>query len=133
LRPAEEARQREIGTRILLARAPGQVMGAILTKKWLWWPSLWRRGRHAFAASRLTAGLPATMLFGVRTRDVGTYLAVVAGMAGVGLAANYVPARRAAAIEPAGAPRAESTVGRSAGPGQAGPKFRGRRCAFRHV
>ena len=50
---------------------------------------------------------------------MGTYLAVVAGMAGLGLAANYVPARGAAAIEPAGALRAESTVGRSAGPGQA--------------
>ena len=47
------------------------------------------------------------MLFGVSPRDLATYLAVGLGVALVGLAANYVPARRAASIEPVKALRAD--------------------------
>jgi ABC-type antimicrobial peptide transport system permease subunit len=59
------------------------------------------------AASQFTAGLLKTLLFGVSTRDVATYGAVILGVALVGLAANFVPARRAARIEPVRALRSE--------------------------
>jgi ABC-type antimicrobial peptide transport system permease subunit len=58
-------------------------------------------------ASQLTGRLLESMLFGVTPRDLGTYLAVGAGVALVGLAANYLPARRAASIEPVKALRAD--------------------------
>jgi ABC-type antimicrobial peptide transport system permease subunit len=47
------------------------------------------------------------MLSGVGTRDVATYLAVVLAIALVGLAANYVPARRTSSIQPVKALRAD--------------------------
>jgi putative ABC transport system permease protein len=101
---AVSQRTREIGIRIALGARPGQVMGTILRQGML----LVAIGVAAgLAASQLTAGLLETMLFGVSTRDVATYLAVVLGVALIGLAANYVPARRAAAIEPVRALRAE--------------------------
>jgi predicted permease len=101
---AVSQRTREIGIRIALGARPGQVMRAILGQGMV----LVAIGVAAgLAASQLTAGLLATMLFGVSTRDLATYLVVVAGVAAVGLAANYVPARRAAAIEPVTALRAE--------------------------
>jgi putative ABC transport system permease protein len=50
----------------------------------------------AFWAVRLLQSL----LFGVSSRDPVIYAAVVLGIALVGLAANFVPARRAASIDP---------------------------------
>jgi ABC-type antimicrobial peptide transport system permease subunit len=47
------------------------------------------------------------MLLGVSPQDLATYFAVGLGVALVGLAANYVPVRRAASIEPAKALRAD--------------------------
>jgi ABC-type antimicrobial peptide transport system permease subunit len=41
-----------------------------------------------------------TVLFGVSPRDLFTYAAVAAVVALVGAAANYVPARRAARVDP---------------------------------
>ena len=49
----------------------------------------------------LTAGGLASLLFGVGTTDPLTFLAVPVGLALVGLAACYLPARRAAGIDPA--------------------------------
>ena len=101
---AVSQRTREIGIRIALGARPGQVMGTILRQGMF----LVAIGVAAgLAASQLTAGLLETMLFGVSTRDLATYLAVVLGVVLVGLAANYLPARRAAAIEPVRALRAE--------------------------
>jgi ABC-type antimicrobial peptide transport system permease subunit len=50
----------------------------------------------AFWAVRLLQSL----LFGVSSRDPVIYLVVVLGVAAVGLLANFVPARRAASIDP---------------------------------
>jgi ABC-type antimicrobial peptide transport system permease subunit len=50
----------------------------------------------AFAASRLFT----TMLFGVKPTDPLTYAAVAGLMALVTLAASYIPARRAARVDP---------------------------------
>jgi ABC-type antimicrobial peptide transport system permease subunit len=101
---AVSQRTREIGIRMALGASPGQVMRGILAQGM----ALVSIGvALGLVASQLTAGLLKSMLFGVSTRDVGTYLAVVAGVALVGLAANYAPARRAAGIEPIRALRAE--------------------------
>jgi len=41
-----------------------------------------------------------TLVFGVETTDVSTYAAVAAVLAVVSLAASYIPARRAARVDP---------------------------------
>jgi putative ABC transport system permease protein len=101
---AVSQRTREIGIRMALGARPGQVMRGILGQGMV----LVSVGvALGLIASQLTAGLLKSMLFGVSTRDVATYFVVVLGVALVGLAANYVPARRAAGIEPVRALRAE--------------------------
>ena len=57
----------------------------------------------ALAATRLLGSL----LFGVETFDPVTYLAVSATMVMVGLAAAYLPARRASAVDPMDSLRSE--------------------------
>ncbi len=57
----------------------------------------------AFGATRLLSGL----LFGVGATDIGTFVGVVALLAGVALVAAWVPARRASRINPVQALRAE--------------------------
>src|SRR5262249_29171614 len=101
---AVSQRTREIGIRMALGARPGQVMGGVL-----------RNGMILVAiglaigigASLLTARLLDTMLAGVSPRDAVTYAAVIAGVAAVGLLANYVPARRASRVDPMSVLRAE--------------------------
>jgi putative ABC transport system permease protein len=49
----------------------------------------------------------ATLLYGVRATDPGTYAAVVIGLAAAALAASFLPARRAATLDPVVALRHE--------------------------
>jgi putative ABC transport system permease protein len=101
---AVSQRTREIGIRMALGARPGQVMRSILIHGMV----LVSIGvAFGLAASQLTAGLLKSMLFGVSTRDVTTYGLVILGVALVGLAANYLPARRASRIEPVTALRSE--------------------------
>lgn len=101
---AVSQRTREIGIRIALGARPAQVMRGVLT------------GGMALVAAGCTVGvigaqftgrLLTTMLFGVSARDLATYTMVVAALALIGLLANYVPARRAANVEPIRALRSE--------------------------
>jgi putative ABC transport system permease protein len=59
------------------------------------------------AASFASAPLLGQMLFGISAFDPVTYVGVTMFLAFVALAACYVPARRAAALEPVIALRAE--------------------------
>jgi putative ABC transport system permease protein len=59
------------------------------------------------AATLFAARLLETLLFGVSPRDALIYVSMVVGVSGVCLLANFVPARRAAAVDPMRALRAE--------------------------
>ncbi|MFY9726461.1 MAG: ABC transporter permease [Bryobacteraceae bacterium] len=59
------------------------------------------------AGALLLTRLMASMLFGVRPRDFGTYAAAASGLAVVALAASYLPARRAMGLDPVRALRHE--------------------------
>ena len=69
----------------------------------------WLFGAFALVALVLSAAvrLLQILLFGVSSRDPIVYAAVLLGVALVGLLANFVPARRAAAVDPIRALRFE--------------------------
>jgi len=101
---AVSQRTREIGIRMALGARPAQVMIAVIRQGMV----LVSIGLVlGLAASQLSSRLLESMLFGVTPRDLPTYLAVGAGVVLVGLAANYLPARRAASIEPVRALRTD--------------------------
>jgi ABC-type antimicrobial peptide transport system permease subunit len=101
---AVSRRTHEIGIRMALGARPSQIVRAILASGMI------------LAAAGAGIGLIATLaaarwlealLFGVSSRDPLIYAAVIVGLAGVALAANFIPARRAAAVDPMRALRAE--------------------------
>ena len=94
---AVSQRTQEIGIRMALGAQPGQVLRQVLGSGMvLVCIGLAAGLAGAFWAVRLLQSL----LFGVSARDPVMYSAVVLGIALVGLAANVVPARRAALIDP---------------------------------
>jgi putative ABC transport system permease protein len=90
-------RTREIGVRLAMGAAPRDVAllflreGAVLTAVGL----LAGLGAAAAATRALAA-----MLFGVSSGDPATFAAVAAALATTAIAASYVPARRAARVDP---------------------------------
>jgi len=97
-------RTQELAVRIALGATGAEVTTLVL-----------RRGM-VLAGAGLLAGVPAalvlsrflgTLLYDVAPTDFATYLAASAGIALVALAASYVPARRATAVDPATTLRAE--------------------------
>jgi len=101
---AVSQRSRELGLRMALGAQAGQVKRMVLRQ------SLVLAGFGvaigmglAFGLTRLMAGL----LFGVSPLDPVTFVAVAAGLTGVATVASYLPAHRAAAIDPMKALRTE--------------------------
>ena len=101
---AVSRRTREIGIRMALGARPGQVLQGVL------------RSGMMLVAAGLVIGLGATlfatrwietMLFGISPRNLSIYLGTIVGVAAVGLLANFVPARRAARVDPMRALRAD--------------------------
>lgn len=97
-------RTREFGVRLALGARPAQVRAGVL------------RGALALVGAGTLAGLAvavaggrvlAALLYEVRPADPLTLAGVGALLVGVGLAAAYVPARRATRVDPARALRAE--------------------------
>jgi putative ABC transport system permease protein len=90
-------RTQEIGVRLAVGAAPADVVrlivreGAVVAGAGLVCGVI-----GALGASRALA----TLLFGVTSTDPVTFAAVSAALAGVALAASYVAARRAAAVDP---------------------------------
>ena len=98
------ARTREIGIRMALGAERSQVVRQILREGML----LAGVGILAGAAAAVGASrLLRTLLYGVRPSDPGTFALVAGLLAVVAMAAAYVPARRAASVDPASALRYE--------------------------
>jgi putative ABC transport system permease protein len=97
-------RRREIGIRMALGARLGRVLGGVLGEGLLLGAAGLLLGlAGALAATRLLSG----MLFEVSTTDAGTFTAVAVVVAAVAAAASYLPARRAAAVDPAVTLRSE--------------------------
>lgn len=97
-------RTREIGIRMALGARPSAVLGLVL-----------RRG-GALAVEGIIVGtlgalavtrVLTTLLYEVRPDDSGTYVTIGCGLLAVALAASYIPARRAAAVDPSSALRGD--------------------------
>jgi macrolide transport system ATP-binding/permease protein len=97
-------RTREIGVRIALGGQPATVYRLILGEA----GKLTAVGVVLGAAGSLGAArLLRAMLFGVRFWDPPTLIAVAAALGGSALLASYLPARRAASVNPVEALRTE--------------------------
>ena len=99
-----QMRTHEIGVRMALGASRVDVLRLVLLQ------GLWLTGIGlavgliaAIAATRLVA----SMLFEVKAGDPATYIGVAALIGTVSLAASYIPARRAARVDPASALRQE--------------------------
>jgi len=101
---AVSQRTREIGIRMALGAQPRQVLSEVLASGML----LVSAGVAVGLAGALAVvRLLQTLLFGVSSRDPIIYAAVMLGVVLVGLVANFVPARRAASVDPLRALRFE--------------------------
>jgi putative ABC transport system permease protein len=87
-----------------LGAQPGQVMLGVLARGM----ALVGIGTGVgLLGAQLAARLLGEMLFGVSPRDAVTYAVVLLTVGVAGFAANYLPARRAAGVEPMRALRSE--------------------------
>jgi predicted permease len=94
---AVSQRTREIGIRMAMGAQPGQVLSQVL----LGGMGVVMAGVGVgLAGALLATGLLRTLLFSVDSRDPFIYGSVVIGVVGVALLANFVPARRAAKVDP---------------------------------
>jgi predicted permease len=97
-------RTNEIGIRLALGAAPGQIRGMILSEStWITAAGLVAGVAGALALVRLVK----SMLYGIAPYDPVTLGCAVAVMLAVALVASWIPARRAAGVEPMEALRHE--------------------------
>jgi len=97
-------RTREFGVRIAMGGRPSDIAGLVITRA----ARLAAAGSVAgFVLSLVAARAATALLFGVGTFDVLSFLGAAAALAVVTLAATYLPARRAASVDPAITLRAE--------------------------
>ncbi|HXC42466.1 MAG TPA: ABC transporter permease [Candidatus Dormibacteraeota bacterium] len=90
-------RTQEIGIRMALGAQPVQVIRMVVGQGGILATVGVVAGLiGALAVTRLMSGL----LYGVRPNDPITFIAVAAGLSGVALIASYIPARRAAKVDP---------------------------------
>jgi ABC-type antimicrobial peptide transport system permease subunit len=97
-------RIREIGIRTALGAQPAGLLGMFVRQ------GLWLVGIGAALGLVAAAGLTrlmSSLLFGVTALDPVTYTAVSALLIVAGVLASYLPARRAIAVDPVQALRAE--------------------------
>jgi ABC-type antimicrobial peptide transport system permease subunit len=101
---AVSQRSRELGLRMAMGAQAAQVKGMVLRQGLVLSAIGVAIGLAlALGLTRLMVGL----LFGVSPVDPLTFLAVAAGLIGVALVASYLPARRAAGVDPMNVLRAE--------------------------
>jgi predicted permease len=101
---AVSQRTNEIGIRIALGAQPGQVLRMVLREA-SWMAAI---GVAAGVAGALVLGrLIASMLYGLKAWDPPTFAGSAMLLIGVALAASWIPARRAAAVDPMRALRHE--------------------------
>jgi putative ABC transport system permease protein len=90
-------RTNEIGIRLALGAGKQDVLKLILAQG----ARLAAAGiMIGLAAAFVLTRLMASLLFGVKPDDAGTFAAISLSLAAVALAASYVPARRAASVDP---------------------------------
>lgn len=97
-------RTREIGVRLAMGAQRGDVLGMILRKaSWLTGAGVCAGLLMAYGLARLVANL----LRGVRPDDPTVFLSITVAIVGTALLASWLPARRAARIDPIAALRDE--------------------------
>jgi putative ABC transport system permease protein len=92
-----ERRRREIGIRLALGASRGTIVGSVLKQSGVWVAAGLLLGILASLAVTRTAQ---SMLYGVQPYDPATLAAGAAGLAFVALLASFVPAHRAARVDP---------------------------------
>jgi hypothetical protein len=101
---AVSQRRGELGMRMALGAQAGQVKAMVLRQGFVLAVVGVTLGLAlAFGVTRLMS----TLLFGVEATDPVTYASVAVGLLGVALLASYLPARRAAKVDPMTALRVE--------------------------
>jgi ABC-type antimicrobial peptide transport system permease subunit len=97
-------RTTEIGIRIALGARPADVLGLVVGRgAGLALAGIVVGTGGALAATRVLT----TLLYQVRPSDTATYAAIGCGLLAVALLASYIPARRAASVDPSSALRVD--------------------------
>jgi ABC-type antimicrobial peptide transport system permease subunit len=101
---AVSQRTSEIGIRLALGAMPGQVRAMILREStWLALAGIAAGTGGALALTRIVK----SMLYGIKADDPLTFAAGILILMAVALAASWIPARRAAGVQPMEALRHE--------------------------